>query len=116
MKRDRDRRHDAKRRYDRPWRKWYDSPSWRAIREAQLTQHPLCAWHLKRTPAEFVTATVVHHVEPHRGDEVKFYNGPFESLCKSCHDGEAQQQERRGYSLAIGADGWPLDPKHPANR
>lgn len=61
-------------------------------------------------------ATVVHHVNQHRGDPVLFYNGPFQSLCKPHHDSDAQQEERRGYSLAIGNDGWPTDPNHPANR
>lgn len=113
-KRERDRRHDAKRRYDRPWRKWYDGPRWRKIREAQLTAHPLCAWHLARNCP--VKAEVVHHVEPHLGDEYKFYNGKVESLCKACHDSPAQQVERRGYSDVIGADGFPIDPHHPMNR
>ena len=60
-----------------------------------------------------VPATVVHHVEPHRGDMQKFFGGPFESLCAQCHNSAAQSEERLGYS--IGADGWPVDPRHPAN-
>ena len=86
------------------------------IRQAQLTQHPLCQRHLQRTPPELVRAEIVHHVNQHKGDEYLFYSGPFESLCKPCHDQDAQQQERRGYSLEIGDDGWPRDARHPANR
>jgi len=112
-KRERDRRHDAKRRKEQPWRKLYKTPQWEAIRQAQLTAHPLCKWCLERGIVR--RAEVVHHVERHNGDPVKFFAGPFESLCKQCHDSEAQSDERRGYSLAIGADGWPLDPRHPAN-
>lgn len=60
-------------------------------------------------------ADVVHHTTPHRGDPVVFYNGPFASSCKPCHDGPEQQAERYGYSLEIGVDGWPIDPRHPTN-
>jgi 5-methylcytosine-specific restriction enzyme A len=111
---DRDRRHDARRRYDQPWRALYKGKRWAAIRQAQLTQHPLCKRHLDKS--QFVRATIVHHVNQHQGDEYLFYSGPFESLCKPCHDSDAQQQERIGHSTTIGTDGWPVDPKHPANR
>jgi len=56
---------------------------------------------------------VVHHERPHKGDLEIFWSGPFEALCKPCHDGDAQQQERIGYSKAIGVDGLPIDPNHP---
>jgi hypothetical protein len=36
---------------------------------------------------------VCDHVEPHRGDVEKFWAGPFQTLCKACHDGEKQKQE-----------------------
>ena len=113
-KRDRNRRHDAKRRYDKPWRNLYKTKRWRLIRQAQLTLHRLCERCLPK--GKLIAAEVVHHVEPHRGDPVLFYSGPFQSICKPCHNSDAQGEERRGYSNAIGADGWPTDPKHPANR
>jgi 5-methylcytosine-specific restriction enzyme A len=100
----------------KPLAKLYNTKRWQQIRQHQLTQHPLCAWHLKKTPPQMVRATVVHHVHPHKGNEIIFYNGPFESLCSHCHDSKAQQDEKWGYSLDIGTDGWPVDPKHPANR
>jgi hypothetical protein len=34
-------------------------------------------------------------------------------LCKQCHDGPAQQVEKRGYSTEVGPNGLPLDPNHP---
>ena len=58
-------------------------------------------------------ATVVDHIEPHRGDLNKFALGRLQSLCKPCHDGAKRQIEQRGYRSDIGLDGWPLDPKHP---
>jgi 5-methylcytosine-specific restriction enzyme A len=36
---------------------------------------------------------VCDHVEPHGGDVVKFWAGPFQTLCKRCHDGEKQRLE-----------------------
>jgi hypothetical protein len=37
------------------------------------------------------------------------------STCKKCHDGPIQSAEVRGYDTEISEDGWPEDPKHPAN-
>jgi hypothetical protein len=61
-------------------------------------------------------ATVADHVEPHRGDMEKFWSGELQSLCEHHHNSVKQAEERNGYSPQIGADGWPLDPRHPANR
>ena len=108
----RDRRHDAKRRRDKPWRNLYKTSQWQAIRLHQLTEHPLCKRHLDRGVIK--RAEVVHHVVRHNGDPKLFFRGPFESLCKECHDSAAQSEERRGYSTEIGADGWPVDARHPA--
>lgn len=52
-------------------------------------------------------ATVVHHTEPHRGDPVKFFAGPFESLCKPHHDSEGQREDLGQTIVSFGADGWP---------
>jgi hypothetical protein len=68
-------------------------------------------------PRKLTPATVVHHIEPHKGDEVMFFDpANLESSCKPHHDGDAQSEERMGYSTEVGADGWPIDTKHPANR
>jgi 5-methylcytosine-specific restriction endonuclease McrA len=95
------------------WQAWYSGRRWRSLRAQQLAREPLCerCRKLGRTTA----ATVVHHVERHNGDPVKFFAGPFESLCKQHHDGDAQSEERLGYSTEIGLDGFPVDPKHPVN-
>lgn len=58
-------------------------------------------------------ATIVDHIERHRGRRELFFGGPFQSLCKPCHDRTKQQAERLGYATTIGADGLPTDPKHP---
>ncbi len=91
-------RDEQRRRYDRErgerqhWRKWYSLAIWGRIRREQLAREPLCQRCKARDEVE--PATEVHHVAPHRGVWERFIGGPFESLCKPCHDGEAQADER----------------------
>ena len=79
----------------------------------QLRRHPLCAFCLAQGHVE--AATVVDHVEPHRGDRNAFMTGPLQSLCKPCHDSRKQQVEDHGYADDVGVDGAPIDPRHPWN-
>jgi hypothetical protein len=97
------------------YRKLYKGARWQRIRRQQLAEHPLCERCLKLKPQRLTPATVVHHLEPHHGDETKFFGGPFQSLCAPHHDSDAQSEERLGYSREVGVDGWPSDPRHPAN-
>ena len=61
-------------------------------------------------------ACEVDHVVPHRGDRQLFWDANnLQSLCKPCHAGTKQAIEARGYDHQVGNDGWPVDPKHPAN-
>jgi 5-methylcytosine-specific restriction protein A len=97
------------------YRRWYKSAAWRRIRLAQLAEHPLCANHLRL--GKVVPATIVHHIEPHRGDYARFISGPFESVCKECHDVEGRSEDERGYSAATDTTtGLPIDRSHPFNR
>lgn len=96
------------------YRRLYNSVRWRRRSRQQLSSELLCERCHAR--GRIAVATVAHHRVPHKGDEALFWYGALESLCKHCHDSEAKQQEVRGYSTAIGADGWPLDPRHPANK
>jgi 5-methylcytosine-specific restriction protein A len=57
-------------------------------------------------------ATIADHDPPHGGDYNKFILAPLQSLCADCHKGK-WAQDKRGYSLDIGVDGYPIDPKHP---
>jgi 5-methylcytosine-specific restriction enzyme A len=106
-------RHDIKRRVSQPWRAFYKTPDWQRLREDQLSKHPLC--HHCLAKGQTSDAKVVHHVIPHEGDWQLFITGELQSLCKRCHDREAQQVEKRGYSTEIGLDGWPKSPDHPMN-
>lgn len=107
-------RSDRKRREEKPWRKWYSLKVWKIRRRRQLEKEPFCASCLEH--GRHRLATVANHVEPHRGDWFKFIKGKLESLCKTCHDARAQRTDNRGFDPSPGADGWPTDPKHPANR
>lgn len=96
------------------WRGWYALARWRRRRIAQLAAEPLCRFCRQR--GRVTAATVADHVIPHKGDPDLFWHGELQSLCADHHDRDKQQQERIGYSTAIGADGWPVDPSHPFNR
>jgi len=93
------------------YRKWYKTYRWQQRRKRQLDANPLCANCLKhgRTTA----ATVADHIEPHKGDYEKFWNGPLQSLCDAlpwrCHSSIKQSQERGTRARQpIGTDGWPM--------
>lgn len=97
------------------WRKnWYGTSIWQRRRTLQLQQHPLCAMCL----AQGVTtlATVADHVESHGSDWNKFRLGKLQSVCKPCHDRHKRVLDERGYTCDVDNDGWPTDPRHPANR
>lgn len=100
------------------YRLLYKTAEWRSIRMHQLAEHPLCATCEKE--GRVTEATVCDHVEPHRGDRVKFFAGPFQSLCDEdpwrCHSRVKQREETLGFSPAVGVDGFPIDPRHRANR
>lgn len=91
------------------------SHRWRKARARFLQDNPLC-----RLCAEIgraTPATVVDHVEPHRGDAARFWSASnWQALCKTCHDAIKQTAERSGHLRGSNAQGLPLDPKHHWNR
>jgi 5-methylcytosine-specific restriction enzyme A len=87
---------------------------WRRRSLRQRKEQVLCERCLARGRVR--TAHAAHHVVRHENDPEIFWSSPLESLCEECHNSEAQQQEKKGFSRTIGTDGWPLDPMHPANR
>ena len=89
------------------YRKLYSTVRWKRIRDAQLAEQPLCQRCLVMGVVE--EATVVHHADGgHKGDEAKFWSGPFESLCKPHHDSEGQREDLGQTVVTFGADGWPI--------
>jgi 5-methylcytosine-specific restriction endonuclease McrA len=98
---------------DRPWRQWYQLEVWRRRRRLHLQQQPLCAFCIER--GVVTPATIADHVVPHRGNWNSFRLGTLQSLCNDCHVRMKHHFDLHGYTSEIGADGWPLDPRHPAN-
>jgi len=88
------------------WDKWYDRACWRKRAAHQLRVEPFCR-------SCGAVASVVDHVEPHRGNWNAFRLGDVQSLCKSCHDGGKRFEEVRGFDNRIGLDGLPTDKRHP---
>jgi len=85
---------------------------WQRARAAWLTEHPLCKMHADR--GYLVPATVVDHIQPHRGDMALFWNRDnWQSLCKQCHDSHKQRLEKSGAIVGCDAAGIPIDPSHP---
>lgn len=87
------REHDARRRNASPWRAWYGTARWRKVRETQLKAHPYCV--MCEAEGRLTRATVCDHITPHRGDEYRFWFGPYQSLCPSCHSRGKQRIEAR---------------------
>lgn len=77
----------------------YDTPSWRKRRSGQLAAYPLCA-------RCGVRAVIADHIVNVGG--VGSFDGPLQSLCKSCHakktaseGGKAAKQKRRGTASMV---------------
>lgn len=86
---------------------------WQRFRLSFLASNPLCL--MCKAEGRTTSATVVDHIVPHRGCSEAFWRqGNHQALCAHHHNSHKQQDERRGYSAAIGVDGWPSDPRHPA--
>ena len=103
------------------YRWMYFTPEWQHTRKEVLIRDGYQCQRCKvmltgRHPAP--NSPAVNHIDKdaklyaHR----RFEPNECEALCKQCHDGPTQSKERRGYDKTIGADGYPIDEKHPANR
>ncbi|KOR47163.1 endonuclease [Xanthomonas oryzae] len=71
----------------------YSSSKWRKLRAVFLKSNPLCVYCLEdnRTTA----ATVVDHIQPHRGDSELFWDEDnLQALCQQCHSSRKQLEER----------------------
>jgi hypothetical protein len=92
---------------------WYKSYRWKRHAAAHLRKEPLCRDCMAH--GTVMPADVVDHIMPHYGNQLSFWLGPLQSLCKQCHDMHKRRLEQHGYSTEIGHDGWPIDPKHPVH-
>jgi 5-methylcytosine-specific restriction enzyme A len=118
-----------------PWRAWYNTARWRALRIRTIWQGmatcTLCGA-TDRNAQTFINAAkgdgtghaaqvlaamiaqgpitfVADHIIPHRGDGAMFWDpGNLQCVCKPCHDGAKQRAEaagRRRQALERGGGG-----------
>jgi 5-methylcytosine-specific restriction enzyme A len=88
---------------------------WQQAREGYLRKHPLCTDHMKR--GQYVQATVVDHIIPHRGDMQLFWDKDnWQSLCEPCHNIHKQRLEKSGKELGCDLSGIPVDKHHHWNQ
>lgn len=76
------------------WRGWYKTAEWRQLRWSVLVD----ALFTCRRCGHIGTGPdlVADHITPHRGDRDLFYDrANLQCLCKLCHDGAKQREERR---------------------
>jgi len=84
-KRQRDRRHDARR--PNSGQRGYTG-EWRKRSREWLVYHPVCVMCGEQ-------ASLVDHIQPHRGDPNLFWAWQnWQSLCSSCHNSRKQRIER----------------------
>jgi hypothetical protein len=95
------------------YRGWHKTRRWQIKRREQLRSEPFCSMCL--ATGVYVLATVADHVEPHRGDPGKFWNGALQSLCKPHHDRDKQLIELGIPLVGVDEDGWPTDPRLLSN-
>lgn len=84
---------------------------WQKARASFLRAHPLCGFCLN--VGRLIPASVVDHIEPHRGDLALFWDRDnWQSLCKQCHDSHKQRAEKSGHVVGCDEAGIPLDTAH----
>ena len=84
---------------------WYADRRWRAKRAEQLQREPLCRFCRER--GHLTPATIADHIEPHRGDLERFWQGELQSLCGTCHSSTKARMEA-GRAVGCDVDGVPL--------
>jgi 5-methylcytosine-specific restriction protein A len=108
-------RHDHRSVQAAEYRRMYRTKRWQDIRERRKAEEPLCRRCLSL--GFTVPMESCDHIKPHRGDPALFFDyDNTQSLCAPCHDIDKGHIEAHGFSKAVGADGYPTDPKHPINR
>ena len=83
---------DRRRLADTETRRLHKTARWQALRWSVLLRDQFTCQICGRLEGD-TSKLVCDHVEPHRGDVDKFWSGPFQALCKPCHDGVKQKEE-----------------------
>jgi 5-methylcytosine-specific restriction endonuclease McrA len=85
----------------------YRTYRWQKIRKAHITENPTCV--MCEQQGKITLANVVDHIFPHRGDVIKFFRGPFQSLCYAHHNSTKQKMEKREIEIGGDVNGQPID-------
>lgn len=96
------------------WAYLYKTRRWQNLKAWKLGQNPLCEYCEKLQ--KYVKSKVVDHIVPHKGNaDLMWDENNLQALCIRCHDNVKRREERTGqqYSTEIGADGFPIDRRHP---
>lgn len=83
---------DRRRLADTKTRKLHKTKRWQDLRWSILLRDQFTCQICRRLEGD-ASKLVCDHVEPHRGDVEKFWAGPFQTLCKPCHDSVKQKEE-----------------------
>lgn len=83
------------------WRKWYRTARWKKLRWATLLRDKFTCQRCGRLEGN-TGKLVCDHIKPHRGDERLFWDGPFTTLCASCHSSAKQSEEHAAARSGIG--------------
>ncbi|WCT75023.1 HNH endonuclease [Sphingomonas naphthae] len=86
---------DRKRNEFHPWRAWYKTPLWRALRMATFTRDLFTCTMCGRIEGD-TSKLVADHDTPHRGDRGVFFDpNNLKTLCASpCHSKHKQRLEQ----------------------
>ena len=68
--------------------------AWQRVRKQYLAAHPLCV--MCEAEGRYSRATVVDHIQPHRGDRELFWDqSNWQPLCKAHHDKKTGLEDSR---------------------
>jgi 5-methylcytosine-specific restriction endonuclease McrA len=79
------------------WRGWYKLARWKRLRLTIFTRDRFTCQMAGCGRIESNTSLLVaDHIRAHRGDDRLFWDeANLQTLCKPCHDGAKQREERR---------------------
>lgn len=91
---------ERQRRQVYPWRSWYNTARWKALRWSVLVRDNFTCQmpHCGRIEQD-TSLLVADHKVPHRGDAALFWDDQnLQCLCKACHDSTKQSLEKNSSS------------------
>lgn len=112
--------HDYRSEAAAEYRKLYRLPAWKKLRQQIILRDlgvcKFCECICVTGQRDHPRLATVDHIKPHEGDEALFWDpANLQLLCAVCHSGAKQSAERRGFSRAVDAEGYAIDPRHPSN-